>query len=73
MRYSFSKKYAGRARRRFCKNTRFTAPVDLILSGKRTLEEWVAVLNEERELEQNASYLNAAHKLEVDDQKMLDQ
>ena len=47
-----SQKYAGRARRRFCKGTRFNAPVDLILSGQRTLEEWVAVLNEERELEQ---------------------
>ena len=51
-------KYAQRARRRFCKNTRFTAPVDLILSGKRTLEEWVAVLNEERELEQELRTLN---------------
>jgi hypothetical protein len=51
-------KYAQRARRRFCKGTCFVAPVDLVLTGKRTLEEWAAVLSEERELEQSKHSLN---------------
>jgi hypothetical protein len=42
--------YAQRARRRFCKGTCFVAPVDLVLTGKRTLEEWARVLAEERDL-----------------------
>ena len=46
-----SQQYAGRARKRFCKGTRFEAPIDLVLSGQRTLEDWVGVLSEERELE----------------------
>jgi fatty acid-binding protein DegV len=40
--------YAVRARRRFCENRR-VAPIDLVLSGKRSLEDWVEILNEERE------------------------
>jgi hypothetical protein len=51
-------KYAQRARRRFCKGTCFIAPVDLILTGKRTLEEWAAMLSDERELEQRRQSLN---------------
>lgn len=51
-------KYAQRARKRFCKGTCFVAPVDLIFTGKRTLEEWAAVLSEERELEQRKQSLS---------------
>ncbi|NJK45539.1 MAG: hypothetical protein HC933_15830 [Pleurocapsa sp. SU_196_0] len=40
--------YAVRARRIFCAGKR-VAPIDLVLSGQRTLEEWVAILGEERE------------------------
>jgi hypothetical protein len=40
--------YAVRARRIFCDGKRI-APIDLVLSGKRSLEEWVEVLREERE------------------------
>jgi hypothetical protein len=40
--------YAVRARRIFCDNKR-VAPIDLVLSGKRSLEEWVEVLRAERE------------------------
>lgn len=43
--------YAQRARKRFCKGTCFVAPVDLVLTGKRTLEEWAAMLAQERDLE----------------------
>jgi hypothetical protein len=43
--------YAERARKRFCKGTCFIAPVDLVLSGQRTLEDWTAVLEKERELD----------------------
>jgi hypothetical protein len=32
--------------------------VDLILTGKRSLEEWAAILSEERELEQRKQSLN---------------
>ncbi len=48
-------KYANRARRRFCKGTCFVAPVDLVLTGKRTLEEWATILAEERELAMQAN------------------
>jgi hypothetical protein len=41
--------YAKRARRRFCAGIHGTAPADLVLSGRRTLEEWVEVLHQERE------------------------
>lgn len=39
--------YAKRARSRFCAGTR-KAPIELALSGKRSLEEWVDVLDQER-------------------------
>ena len=47
--------YAKRARRRFCKGTCFVAPVDLVLTGKRTLEDWATLLAEERELAMQAN------------------
>jgi hypothetical protein len=40
--------YAKRARRRFCAGERCKTPAELVLSGKRTLEEWVEVLRQER-------------------------
>jgi hypothetical protein len=49
--------YAQRARRRFCKGTCFVAPVDLVLTGKRTLEEWANILAEERDLAMQAHEL----------------
>ena len=36
------------ARKRFCDGRRI-APIDLVLSGQRSLEEWVELLHEERE------------------------
>jgi hypothetical protein len=51
-------KYAQRARKRFCKGTCFVAPVDLVLTGKRTLEEWAHVLAEERDLAMQAQEHN---------------
>ncbi len=62
MRHSSKSKYAHRARLRFCKNTRYSAPIDLILTGKRSLEDWVAVLSEERELEQSAFQQSATQR-----------
>ncbi len=38
--------YAKRARSRFCVGSR-KAPIELVLSGKRSLEEWVDVLDQE--------------------------
>ena len=40
--------YAMQARKRFCAGKR-VAPIDLVLSGQRSLEEWVELLHEERE------------------------
>ena len=39
--------YAKRARSRFCAGTR-KAPIELVLSGERSLEEWVEMLDQER-------------------------
>jgi hypothetical protein len=58
MKHRINYKYAARARRRFCKGTCFVAPVDLVLTGKRTLEEWAVILSEERDLEQRNQTLN---------------
>ena len=40
--------YAMQARKRFCQGRRI-APIDLVLSGQHSVEEWVELLNEERE------------------------
>ena len=58
MKYPTNHQYAKRARKRFCKGTRFVAPVDLILSAKRSLEQWIAILSEERDLERRKQTLN---------------
>jgi hypothetical protein len=60
MKHQINYKYAQRARRRFCKGTCFVAPVDLVLTGKRTLEQWATILSEERDLalEANAVQVN---------------
>jgi hypothetical protein len=50
MKYKNDYKYAKRARKLFCKGTCFVAPIDVVLSGKRTLEDWAAVLAQERDL-----------------------
>jgi hypothetical protein len=70
MKHQTSYQYAKRARRRFCKGTCFVAPVDLVLTGKRSLEEWAAVLSQERDLEQSKHNLNQtsralSHKTQI--------
>ena len=45
--------YAKLARRRFCAGTRGKTPAELVLSGVRSLEEWVEVLQQERERTQH--------------------
>ena len=40
--------YAKRARRRFCAGSHSKTPAELVLSGVRSLEEWVEVLHQER-------------------------
>jgi hypothetical protein len=55
MKHQTQSKYAKRARKLFCKGTCFTVPVDLVLSGKRTLEEWTTVLAQERDLAEQSS------------------
>jgi hypothetical protein len=50
--------YATRARRRFCHGHRDKTPEELVLSGKRTLEEWVEILFQERRRKERMS-LNA--------------
>jgi hypothetical protein len=58
MKRQINDQYAKRARKRFCKGTCFVAPVDLVLTGKCTLEEWADILREERDLEQRKQELN---------------
>jgi hypothetical protein len=43
--------YMTRAKRRFLEGTRFRAPIDAVLAGVRTLENWATILEEEREWE----------------------
>jgi hypothetical protein len=43
--------YITRAKRRFLEGTSYRAPVEAVTRGRRTLEQWVEILNEERDLE----------------------
>jgi hypothetical protein len=43
--------YYKRASRRFLQGTRHRTPAEAVEAGSRTLEEWVTLLSEERELE----------------------
>ena len=43
--------YFKRASRRFLTGTRHRTPAEAVEAGSRTLEQWVNVLSEERELE----------------------
>jgi hypothetical protein len=43
--------YFKRASRRFLNGTRYRTPAEAVEAGSRTLEQWVSMLSEERELE----------------------
>jgi hypothetical protein len=43
--------YVRRARKRFLSGLWHRAPIDAVLAGKRTLEQWTDMLCEERDLE----------------------
>jgi hypothetical protein len=43
--------YYKRASRRFLQGTRHRTPAEAVEAGARTLEQWVTLLSEERELE----------------------
>jgi hypothetical protein len=43
--------YLKRAKKRFLEGLWYSAPVDAVLAGKRTLEQWADLVAEERELE----------------------
>ncbi len=43
--------YLQRASRSFLEGSRFKAPAEAVEAGERTLEFWVSVLTEEREVE----------------------
>jgi hypothetical protein len=43
--------YFKRASRRFLQGTRHRTPAEAVAAGTRTLEQWVSLLSEERELE----------------------
>lgn len=42
-------KYLKRAKHRFLQGTRFRTPYDAVESGKRTIEDWLSILCDERE------------------------
>ena len=44
--------YYKRAARLFLAGSRFNSPCQMVLAGKKTLEEWVDVLQVERDLEE---------------------
>jgi hypothetical protein len=46
--------YLTRAKKRFLEGTSYRVPVEAVTRGRRTLEEWSSVLNEERELEMDS-------------------
>lgn len=66
MKHHNSKKYLTRARKLFCQGTCFKAPADVVLSGQRTLEEWVAVLARERDLVEYPQTLNSTESKTID-------
>jgi hypothetical protein len=43
--------YLKRAKKRFLQGLWHTSPVDAVLAGKRTLEEWVDIVAQEHDLE----------------------
>jgi hypothetical protein len=43
--------YITRAKKRFLEGTSYRVPVEAVTRGRRTLEQWVEILNEERDLE----------------------
>ena len=43
--------YITRAKRRFLEGTSYRVPVEAVTRGRRTLEQWVEILNQERDLE----------------------
>ncbi len=49
--------YITRAKKRFLEGTSYRVPVEAVMRGRRTLEQWVEVLNEERDLEINKRIL----------------
>jgi hypothetical protein len=43
--------YLKRAKKRFLAGLWYSSPVEAVIAGKRTLEEWVDVVAQERDLE----------------------
>jgi hypothetical protein len=43
--------YITRAKKRFLEGTSYRVPVEAVQRGRRTLEQWAEILNEERDLE----------------------
>lgn len=43
--------YITRAKRRFLEGMSYRVPVEAVTRGRRTVEQWVEILNQERDLE----------------------
>jgi hypothetical protein len=52
-----------RAKKRFLQGLWYSAPVDAVLAGKRTLEQWVEVVAFERDLEVQEKSERSDHPL----------
>lgn len=61
--------YAKRARSRFCAGSR-KAPIELVLSGQRSIEEWVEVLDQERRRSESQVL---KHSSKARDEQMMDE
>lgn len=44
--------YLTRAKKRFLEGTSYRVPVEAVTRGRRTLDQWASILEEERELEE---------------------
>jgi hypothetical protein len=53
--------YLKRAKKRFLTGLWYVSPVDAVIAGKRTLEEWVEIVAQERDLEVEIKFERRHH------------
>jgi hypothetical protein len=61
--------YLKRAKKRFLQGLWYASPVDAVLAGKRTLEEWVDIVAFEHDLEMQSQTRRQKYPFETRDAK----
>jgi hypothetical protein len=61
--------YLKRAKKRFLQGLWHTSPVDAVLAGKRTLEEWVDIVADEHDIEMQSKSRQQKRPFEARDSK----